>query len=67
MNKAIGMAILACGVVLITYGVAASKSLSSDISRFFNGSPTEKTMWLLVGGIAAVIIGATSLLGGQSK
>jgi len=67
MNKAVMLAILVGGIVLVTYGVAASKSFSSDVSRFFTGSPTDKTMWLLVGGIVAIIIGLVGLLRGQAK
>ena len=67
MNKAVMLAILAGGIVLVIYGVAASKSFSSDVSRFFTGSPTDKTMWLLVGGIVAIIIGLVGLLRGQTK
>ena len=67
MNKAVMLAILAGGIVLVTYGVSASKSFSSDVSRFFTGSPTDKTMWLLVGGIVAIIIGLVGLLRGQAK
>ena len=67
MNKLISLAILAGGIVLVIYGVSASKSFSSDVSRFFTGSPTDKTMWLLVGGIVAIIIGLAGLLRGQHK
>jgi hypothetical protein len=31
--------------------------MSSDVSRFFTGSPTNKTVWLLIGGGVAVIVG----------
>jgi hypothetical protein len=57
MNKAIGTALLAVGIILIVYGFHASDSVSSSVSRAFTGSPTDKTMWLLLGGSAAVIIG----------
>ena len=67
MNKAVLLAILVGGVVLVIYGVAASESFSSDISHFFTGSPTDKTIWLLVGGIVAIIIGLAGLLRGQAK
>ncbi len=67
MNKTISLAILAGGIVLVTYGVAASKSFSSDISRFLTGSPTDKTIWMLVGGVVAIIIGLAGLLHGQFK
>jgi len=67
MNKAVLLAILAGGIVLVGFGVAALKSFSSDVSRFFTGSPTDKTIWLLIGGIVAIIIGLTGLLRGQAK
>jgi len=58
MNKAIGLALLAGGIALIVYGIDASNSTSSAISRTFNGTPTNKTLWLLIGGIVAAICGA---------
>ncbi|HLH52136.1 MAG TPA: DUF3185 family protein [Verrucomicrobiae bacterium] len=57
MNNVLGLAIFAAGVVLLIFGVNASHSFSSDVSRFFTGNPTDKSMWLLIGGAAAVIIG----------
>ena len=62
MNRAVSLAILAGGILLMIYGVAASESFSSDISRFFTGSPTDKTIWMLVGGVVAIIIGLVGLL-----
>lgn len=68
MNKLISLAILTGGTVLIIYGVAASESFSSDVSsHFFTGSPTDKTMWLMIGGIVAIVIGLFGLLSGQHK
>ncbi|MCX5633520.1 MAG: DUF3185 family protein [Phycisphaerae bacterium] len=67
MNKAVLLAILVGGIVLVIYGVSASESFSSDISRFFTGSPTDKAIWMLVGGIVAIIIGLAGLLRGQAK
>lgn len=51
------MIILAAGIILVIYGVSASESFGSDVSRFFTGSPTDKTVWLMIGGIVAIIIG----------
>ena len=67
MNKLIWLAILVVGIVLVVYGVSASESFSSDVSRFFTGSPTDKTMWLMIGGIAAVAVGLFGLLRRQLK
>ncbi len=62
MNKPISLALLIGGVIALVYGAAASDSISSSFSRFFTGSPTDKTMWLLIAGAIATAIGATGLL-----
>ena len=64
MNKAISLALLAGGILLIIFGVNAARSFSSDIARFFTGSPTDKAIWMLVGGVAASIVGLVGLLRG---
>jgi hypothetical protein len=64
MNRAVSLALLAGGVLLIIFGVMASTSLSSDISRFFTGSPTDKAIWMLVGGVVASVVGVVGLLRG---
>jgi hypothetical protein len=64
MNKPALLAFLIGGVILIIYGVSASNSVGSGFSRMFTGSPTDKTIWLLVVGAAAVIIGLGALLRG---
>ena len=51
MNKLVSLVLLAAGVVLIIYGVSASESVSSDVSRLFTGAPTDRTIWLLIGGV----------------
>lgn len=65
MNKILSVAILTIGVVLIVYGINASHSISSDFSRVFTGSSTDKSIWMLVGGIVAAVIGAGGLLRGS--
>ncbi|HZF01878.1 MAG TPA: DUF3185 family protein [Methylomirabilota bacterium] len=57
MNKAIGLALLAAGIAFIVYGINASNSFGSDVSRTFTGNPTDKTIWFLAGGIAGVVLG----------
>lgn len=61
MNKAISFGLVAGGILLIVLGINASNSLSSDISRFFTGSPTDKAVWLLAGGVLMAVIGLMGL------
>jgi hypothetical protein len=58
MNKGIGIALFVVGIILIAYGFNASDSISSDVSRIVTGAPTNKTLALLLGGAAGVIVGA---------
>jgi hypothetical protein len=65
MNKPISLALLVGGIVLMIYGANASDSHASGVSRFFTGNPTDKTIWLLVGGLVAAVAGLAGLLRGS--
>jgi len=62
MNKPISLALLVGGVILLIYGAAASDSIGSSFSRLFTGNPTDRTVWLLLGGAVATVAGVTGLL-----
>jgi hypothetical protein len=51
MNRIVSLALLIGGVALMIYGINATNSFGSDVSRFFTGSPTDKAIWMLLGGI----------------
>jgi len=65
MNKLASLALLIGGIILIIYGVSASNSVGSGLSRMFTGAPTDKTMWFLIGGATASIIGLVGVLRGS--
>ena len=67
MNKIVSLALLVGGVVLIVIGINATNSFSSDVSRFFTGSPTDKAIWMLIGGIIAAVIGLMGTLRGSKQ
>ena len=67
MNKVISLVFLVGGVLLVIFGISASKSLGSDISRFFTGSPTDKAIWMLIGGVVLSIVGFAGLLRGSKS
>jgi hypothetical protein len=62
MNKAISLAILAGGILVLIFGIDAINSTGSDFSRFFTGAPTDRAMWMLVGGVVASVVGLAGLL-----
>lgn len=61
MNKGMSVALLIIGVILLVFGLNAYHSASSDVSRFFTGAPTDKALWLLIGGAAAGVVGFLGL------
>lgn len=62
MKRAIGLALLVAGAVLLYFGWQASQSVGDQVTEAFTGSFTDQTMWYLIGGIAAVVGGAYLLV-----
>ena len=67
MNNIVGLAIFGLGVVLLIFGFNESHSLGSDVSRVFTGNPTDRSMWFLIGGAVAVIVGLVLAVRGGWK
>ncbi len=65
MNKSISIALLVGGIILVLYGASASDSAGSSVSRMFTGAPTDKTIWLLVGGGVLAVLGLAGLFRGS--
>ncbi len=62
MIKAGSIALLITGVIMLVFGLQASNSFSSEVSRLFTGSPTDKAVWLLIGGAVGLVLGLFGLL-----
>ncbi|MBS0190373.1 MAG: DUF3185 family protein [Phycisphaerales bacterium] len=58
MKVPIGIALVVIGLILLVMGIQASNSLASDISRFFTGTPTDRSVWMIIGGVVAILVGA---------
>ena len=67
MPKMFGFALVGVGIVLLAFGIAAADSFASDVSRFFSGNPTDKSMWLMLGGTAAILAGGGGLWLSRSR
>jgi len=65
MNTTVSIAMLVAGILLAIFGVRATKSFSSDISQFFTGAPTDKAIWMLIGGVVVAVIGLVGLWRGS--
>jgi len=62
MNKPLAIAVLTVGIMLIIFGLNALNAPASEVSRFFTGSPTNRSIWMLTGGAVAAILGFFGLI-----
>jgi hypothetical protein len=63
MNRTvISLVLLSAGITFLIFGVIAMDSASSDISRFITGAPTDRAMWLMMGGAVMTISAVAGLL-----
>jgi len=62
MNRMISMVLVIGGIALVVMGILAMDSFNSDVSRFFTGSPTDRSVWMLVGGVIAIVVGGSGAL-----
>ena len=67
MPSMMGIALLVVGVVLIVFGMNASASLGSRLSELFTGAPSDRTIWLLLVGVVAAIVGLGLMLAGRRR
>ena len=64
MRSVVGIVLLVVGVILIIFGMQASASLGSRLSELFSGTPSDRTIWLLLAGVVAAILGLGLVLTG---
>lgn len=56
-RRVVGIALLVGGVLLLVFGLNAADSFASDMSEMMTGSPTDRSIWMLVSGAIAVVAG----------
>ncbi len=67
MSRIVLLAILVVGVVLLIYGIDASHSVSSTVSQTVSGTPTNRSIWLIILGIVGIIAGGFGLILGRER
>jgi hypothetical protein len=67
MKRIIEVAVLVVGIVLLVLAYNSYHSAASGVSRVVTGTSTNKTLWLVVGGIVGTLIGLGGLLAGSRK
>jgi LPXTG-motif cell wall-anchored protein len=61
MSKIPSIAFLIAGIILLVYGLNASNSVSSSVSQAMNGTPSDKSIWLIVIGVIGILSGGFGL------
>ncbi|MGH8021682.1 MAG: DUF3185 family protein [Opitutaceae bacterium] len=62
MTKGLYIALLIVGVILLVFGFGAADSFSSEVSEAVTGSPSDRSIWLIVLGVIATVIGGLGML-----
>jgi hypothetical protein len=60
MSKVLSFAILIVGIVLLVYGLNAGNSFLSETKEAVTGTPTDKSMALIIVGVIAIVVGGLS-------
>lgn len=62
MSKPVALGVLVVGVILLVWGLDAKDSPVSAVSEVVQGSPSDKSIFLIVGGALLSIVGGFGLL-----
>lgn len=57
MNRFIGLGLIIVGIILFYYGWQEGDSLAGEIEEAVTGSPSDRSIGLLIGGILSAAIG----------
>jgi Protein of unknown function (DUF3185) len=66
MQKVAGMVLLVVGVILLVFGFLETDSIASNFKEFFTGTPTDKSVWFIIAGAAAAVLGFVLTLIGRA-
>ena len=64
-QQLMGIGLLVVGVALFVVGINASDSVADRWSNLFTGHFTDATVWYIVGGITAAVVGLGLLVFGR--
>ena len=67
MRNPIGIVLAILGIILLVSGIVASDSISSSFSKFFTGAPSDKSVWMMIGGALLTAVGAGLSISGGTK
>jgi uncharacterized membrane protein YidH (DUF202 family) len=62
-QKLLGIILVVIGIILLVFGFNASQSLGDQVTETFTGRFKDETMWYIIGGAVAVVVGGFLALG----
>jgi uncharacterized membrane protein HdeD (DUF308 family) len=65
MTRIVGIVLIIVGAILLYFSYEASQSIASEVSEMATNEPTDNTIWYLIGGVAAIIIGLYATIRGK--
>jgi uncharacterized membrane protein HdeD (DUF308 family) len=65
--KVIGIVLLVAGFILVICGLNAANIMGSTLAETLTNVPSPKTLWFLITGVFAAIIGLTLTLSNFGK
>jgi hypothetical protein len=57
MQKVTGIICIIIGVILLVWGHDIANSVGSQVQQIFTGAPTDRAMYLYIGGVVLIILG----------
>lgn len=57
VGRIVGIALLALGIMLLIFGFTATDSLVERASKTVTGEYTDRTMFYIIGGAVAAVVG----------
>ena len=62
MLRAVGIALIIVAAILLIWGLQTTNSIASELEEFVTGSPSEKAIILIAGGVVVLVIGLVMAL-----
>jgi hypothetical protein len=67
MNKTLYIVILVVGIILLIFGLNAQDSLVSVTKEAVTGTPTDKSMGLIICGVVGIVVGGLGAMFQRGK